>query len=338
MRKLAEIVIIDKIIEHSNADALEIAKIGGWQCVVKKGEFQAGDEAIYVQIDSFVPMEVAPFLVKNNKPHEFNGIQGERLRTIKLRGELSQGLLLSTSILKNSYKVGDDVSEELGIVKYEPPIPAALQGDIRGNFPSHLVAKTDEDRVQSLELSDIALYSPFTVTEKLDGTSMTIVLYGDNIEVCSRNLSLKETENNTYWNVTRRDSIEEKLRDNGYHNIALQGELIGPGIQKNLYKLNRHEFFVFRIVDIKERYTYSTEEVEAFCKKLDLNMVPIIHRFDGILFYTINYTYENFLSIAQGKSLLNFSQEREGVVFTSSKDSNYHFKAISNKFLLKHEE
>ena len=138
MRKLATIRTIDEIRSIPDADAIECAVVGGWTVVIKKGEFKVGDVAVYFEIDSWIPTELAPFLSNGQEPRAYDGIQGERLRTVKLRGQLSQGLLLRywdfPKVVEAFHKTrlaSDepfDVTEILGIVKYEPPVPAHLAG------------------------------------------------------------------------------------------------------------------------------------------------------------------------------------------------------------------
>lgn len=159
-RKMATIRRIDAINPIENADAIEVATVGGWKVVCQKGLYKAGDLVVYCEIDSWIPTEVAPFLSKGQEPHEYNGVKGERLRTVRLRGQISQGLLLPFSeiietwddgvLLSNEdlYNEGEDVSEILGIQKYEPPIPACLAGEVKGLFPS-FIPKTDEERCLS---------------------------------------------------------------------------------------------------------------------------------------------------------------------------------------------
>ena len=121
MRKLATVQTISEIKTHPNADAIELAIIKGWQVVVKKGEFQPGDKVIYLEIDSWVPTEIAPFLTKNLVPREYDGVRGERLRTVKLRGEISQGLVLPLNTLPpavmDDVDSGTDLTEILGVLK-----------------------------------------------------------------------------------------------------------------------------------------------------------------------------------------------------------------------------
>ena len=141
MRKMATIRKIDALNPIEGADAIECATIGGWKVVVKKGEFTVGDLAVYCEIDSWIPTELAAFLSKGKEPREFEGIKGERLRTVKLRGQLSQGLLLSPESVKlfpNDMAIGDDVSEWLNIQKWEKPMNAQLAGMARGQDTFHL--------------------------------------------------------------------------------------------------------------------------------------------------------------------------------------------------------
>jgi len=150
MRKMATIRKIDALRPIEGADAIETAIVGGWTCVVKKGEYTAGDLAVYCEIDSFIPTTIAPFLTKPGQyAKTFEGVEGERLRTVKLRGQLSQGLLLPYAICGKICTEGEDVSELLGITKYEAPIPAELAGEVKGMCTS-VILKTDQERIQNL--------------------------------------------------------------------------------------------------------------------------------------------------------------------------------------------
>ena len=234
MRKLATVRKIDNILPIAGADAIECAVVGGWKVVVKKGEYQVGDLGIYCEIDSWIPHALAPFLSKGKEPRVFEGIPGERLRTVKLRGQISQGLLLPAV----GTGEGDDLTELLGIVKWEKPIPAQLAGQAKGNFPA-VIPKTDQERVQNLVKEiELAQGDEFEETEKLEGSSMTCYLIGDEFGVCSRNLDLKETEGNSFWATARAEDIETKMRQlrvkSTFTDFAVQGELIGPGIQGNI--------------------------------------------------------------------------------------------------------
>jgi RNA ligase (TIGR02306 family) len=340
MRKLASIRRIDDIQPIPGADAIDVATIGGWNVVVKKGEFAVGQLVIYFEIDSWIPHELAPFLSKGQEPRTYEGVKGERLKTVKLRGQVSQGLILPLNDKVAGLAEGDDATEILGVLKYEKPISASLAGFARGNFPS-FIPKTDQERIQNLkqDLGDwVAAGLDWEVTEKLDGTSVTIYKNSaladegkEPLGVCSRNLDLKDTEGNVYWNVAKAFDVHGILLRDG-RNLAIQGEIIGHGIQGNQYKLNKHVLYVFDIYDIDNRRYFTPVQRREFCRANGLNHVPV---------HSTNYVIsENnipkLLDMAEGSSYLNNSQ-REGLVFKCNTDPSISFKAISNKWLLKNE-
>jgi RNA ligase (TIGR02306 family) len=338
VRKLATIRKIDALRPIPDADAIECAVIGGWTTVIKKDEFKAGDLAVYCEIDSWIPHEVAPFLSKGNFPRVYNEVKGERLRTIKLRGQLSQGLLLPLSTLtmvESELFEGLDVSFPLGIVKYEAPVPAQLAGEVKGMFPGW-IQKTDQERVQNLtEEFDHWLREQhvWEVTEKLDGSSMTVYLRDGEFGVCSRNLELKPSETNSLWKVAVRNDLELKLR-RANRNLALQGELIGEGIQGNPYKQKGQEFFLFDIYDIDTSKYFTPAERKAFVDEHDIKHVPVL-AFGAELSDTLGVnSIDGILRFAEGKSVMGMiGLEREGIVFKEV-NGGMTFKAISNKYLL----
>ena len=334
-RKMAWIVKIDQVDIHPNADLLDICTVGGWKCVTQRNQFSVGDLAVYCTIDSWIPTELAPFLSKGKEPREYNGVRGERLRSVKLRRQLSQGLLLDRFVALD--KVGEihegmDVSDLLNIVKYEPPVPACLAGKARGLFPS-FIPKTDQERIQNLttELSNwVALGLTWELTEKLDGSSMTVYVNADDSGVCSRNLNLYDTEGNTLWQVAHRDNILMAIYDSR-RNLAIQGELIGEGIQGNLYKIQGQSFYVFDIYDIDTCKYLTPTERRDFCELYELLHVPVLCDDKDLGIGTV----EELLSWANDKSRLNPNVDREGIVFKSNEEE-VSFKAISNSYLLKH--
>lgn len=345
MRKLATIKRIDAIRPIAGADAIECAVVGGWTAVIKRGEYTVGNLIVYVEIDAWIPHDLAPFLSKGKEPREFNGIKGERLRTMKLRGQLSQGLILPLEVciekfheskfdegqeLSEFFFPGNDVSELLGIVKYEAPIPAQLSGEVKGAFPGW-IPKTDQERIQNLTV-ELAEWQTrdltWEKTEKLDGSSMTVYLMDGEFGVCSRNLELKPNPNNTLWKVVIREQLEEKLRA-ADRNLALQGELIGEGIQGNPYKIKGQDFFLFDIYDIDAGEYLDPLARSDFAVGHAIKHVPVI---TGS--FVITHTVEELLASAEGKSLLNDKTEQEGFVYKCVEE-NISFKCISNKFLLK---
>ena len=341
MRKMATVRRVDAVNPIPDADAIEVATVGGWRVVIKKGEFVSGDLAVYCEIDSWIPHAIAPFLSKGSEPRVYNGVVGERLRTVKLRGQVSQGLLLPLSTVYSLPPttevdiVGNDVSESLNIQKWEAPIPAQLAGEVRGMFPG-FIPKTDQERIQNLT-AEFADWTErklhWEVTEKLDGSSMTVYVFDDDEGVCSRNLNLRETEGNSLWTVARRNDLIGKIRSTG-QNLAFQGELIGEGIQGNPYKIRGQEFYLFDIYDIGAGRYLTPLERQALAARLQVRCVPTIaahaNPYDTLGIEDI----AQMLKFAEGKSVLMNTTEREGLVFKCHEDA-VSFKAISNKFLLK---
>jgi len=325
-RKLATVRTIHRLDPIEGADLIELAKIDGWQVVVKKGEFKVDDKVIYFEIDSWIPSELAPFLSKGKLPKLFNNVWGERLRTIRLKGQLSQGLVLPA---KPDAALGEDLTQALNIQLYEKPLPAQLAGKAKGNFPS-FIPKTDQERIQNIPNNVLESWQNdrWEVTEKLDGSSMTIYLNKDVFGVCSRNIDLKlDQEGNTFVDIGKR--YEATLRK-WNHNIAIQGELVGPGIQGNQYELTEHKFYVFDIFDIDNQQYFNAHARCLTTKLLNMLHVPLI------VVTVLNHNNKNqILKEAEGQSKLNNST-REGLVFKRI-DGKESFKAISNEWLIKNE-
>ncbi len=331
-RKLASIRKISDLSPIDGADKIELATIDGWKVVVAKDvNHKVGDLIVYCEVDSFLPIEPEfEFLRKTSYKKMSDGREGFRLKTIRLRGQISQGLILPLSVFGDfgwtAYE-GIDVTEKLGIVKYEPPIPAQLSGMVKGNFPSFL-KKTDEERVQNLS-KEFESYrnEQFYVTEKLDGSSVTYYVKDEVFGVCSRNLDLLEDENNSMWKFASETGLRDRMVKLG-KNIAIQGEIIGEGIQGNPYQRIGQTVKIFNGFDI-DKYDYlSLEELLDLVKILDVKTVPILD-----LEFTLPETIDELLLMAEGKSVLNLKAEREGLVIRSH-DRKISFKSISNKFLL----
>ena len=355
MRKLATVETISAIKTHNNADALELAMVRGWQVVVRRGEFQPGDKVIYLEIDSWVPTEIAPFLSKGQEPRVYEGVKGERLRTIKLRGELSQGLVLPPETINPSLVVdwadGTDLTEILGVLKWEPPISAQLAGQVEGNFPS-FIRKTDQERVQNC-YSEMALLDnhqhggiDWILEEKLDGSSCTVFvdfkpdvasgIY--EVGVCSRNFQLKindENKDNTFIKTVTEAGYLDHIHKLG-ESIAVQGELCGPGIQGNKYKLERPTFFVFDVyLNHQRRYATREERWEILQSLITLGVK--VDQVPHLGSSKIPDSIQSCLALADGDSKINPKTKREGIVFKTRdviEGQVVSFKAISNAFLL----
>lgn len=336
MRQLATIQRVTEVSPIENADAIETSKIRGWQSVTKKGEFKPGDLAVYHEIDSLLPLiPQYEFLAKGSSPKTMivDGfeVKGFRLKTIKLRGVLSQGLALPLSDfpqIKNPIE-GMDVTSLLCIKLYEAPLAPCLAGEVRGSFPGY-IPKTDEERIQNL-LPWLEDYrgKRFYVTVKIDGSSCTIYKCGGDFGVCSRNLNMKPTEKNTFWKIANQYDLINKLPE-GY---AIQGEVAGEGIQDNRHKLKGQDLYVFYVYDIDKGIYLELDQMQAFCKDIGLKTVPV-YSDDFIL----NHTLEQLLVLADGPCPLSSqSLLREGLVFRlKGSGQKISFKVISNAYLLKY--
>lgn len=331
MRKLASIQRIKALSAIPDADSIEKAVVLGWELVVKKGEFQVGDYCVYCEIDCLMP---------KTETFAFLASRGMRIRTARLRGQISQGICFGLDILPADFEIveGADCTEVLGITKYEPPIPASLAGVMKGNFPV-FIPKTDETRVQVLqglldECKGVACY----IAEKLDGSSATYYLRDGEFGVCSRNLEICEDEENTYWKVARELDIEAKLRSLG-QNIALQGELCGEGIQGNKLKLRGQTVFFFNVFYIDSFKHANYADMLALLNSLNLPVVPILN--DN--FELIN-DINALVSLATMRSTKLATAWAEGIVIrprreiTEGRIKFFSFKVINPEFLIKYNE
>lgn len=360
-RKLASIRKISDLKSIEGADNIELAIVDGWQVVVAKNvEHKVGDFIVYCEIDSLLPIKEEFEFLRKSSYKKMGEVEGFRLKTIKLRGQISQGLILPISVLNSKFnpemvvgtskqpwgdqlqvgpyddalvvEVGKDVTELLGIIKYEPPIPAELSGKVKGMFPS-FIHKTDEIRVQNIPdeyKTYIESNDNFYITEKLDGSSATFYINNGEFGVCSRNLELLETEENTFWKVARELDLENKMRAKN-KNFAIQGELIGEGIQGNPYKIKGHTVRFFTAFDIDAHKRFNYAEFAMFMARNQLEVAPLLSIRAGT---DLPKTIDELLKFAEGKSSLNEKTEMEGIVIRTS-DNVISFKAISNKFLLK---
>jgi len=334
-RQLASIKVINDVRAIPNADVICQYRVDGWWVVDKKDKYNVGDTVVYFEIDSWLPHELAPFITpKGHEPKEYNGVIGNVLKTVKLRGKTSQGLIMSISdVIQykpfSSYHIGMDLTEYLGIQKYEPPISLA-EADLAGVFPSY-VSKTDQTRVQSLCIEyDQWLEQglEFEITEKLDGQSVSFILNNDEFIICSRNYSLKVGDNPQSYIVSQYE-LESKMRTLG-KNLAVQGELIGQKIQGNPYHVSSYDFFVFDVFDIDNQCYLNNNDRLEVVQRLGLKHVPVI---DVAVLKPI--VIDDLLVEAEGKSQLNTNTEREGLVYKCTTDPSVSFKVISNKSLLK---
>jgi len=369
MRKLVTIRTVDRLIPINGCDNICLAVIDGWQVIVKKTEFVVGDSCLFFEIDSFIPVKDTRFQFLN-KVTKFNGFEGYRIKTLKMRGVLSQGLALPLTMfpeIQNFFL--EDYSEALGVVKYDNAVAEAKGGPKAGNsagkFPS-FIPKTDQERVQNLTSYFTTMKDEvFEETLKLDGSSLTCFTMPrprtwfqkllnkigirteikQEFRVCSRNLEIKEPqkedEPKTYDNNGRPTTVKQSdywtvVKKYNLHKkiplgFAVQGEMIGPKIQANHEKVHDLEFYAFDVYDIGESKYLLPHERREFCATYDIPHVPVVSQ--GIK--PFNMSLEELLTHVEGESM-NAGTISEGRVYKHIyKDIS--FKVISNSYLLKSE-
>lgn len=274
MNNLATIQVVKNVRKHPNADSLDLVQVLGWQVVTKRGEFPEGSLCIYIVIDTVLP-EKPEFEFLRNKHF--------RIKPIRLRGEESAGIAFPLSILATSkylnkqWVEGEDVTDILDIKHYEKPVPAELAGQAFGGLPGFLIM-TDEDNLRSYPDAVPEMYGrPYYITRKDDGCSGTFFTNDTDFGVCSRRIHLKESDTNGFWRMARKYDLEKALRTAfPGRNFAIQGEVVGPGIQKNKLGLKELELHLFNLFDIKIRHYLNYEKIVEFCKEFNIPMVTLI--------------------------------------------------------------
>jgi len=264
--KLATIERIHSVQPHFNADSLEVAKIKEWPVVVKKGEYKNGDLVVFIRIDSIVPSA--------NSYFSFLERQKYRVWNAKFRGSPSQGLVCPLTIIPSyNYQVeeGSDVSEALGILKYDKPIDSSVNGDAKGSFPTHLISITDEENIQNYpEILEEFRNELCYLTIKADGSSMTVIYENGEVRVCSRRLEQKEGTG--FWKIADQYNLTSKLKELG-KNIAIQAEACGGKIQGNPLGLNSFQMFVFNVKEFDTGKWYNWQEINELCNQLQIPVV-----------------------------------------------------------------
>jgi len=342
MRSLVTIQKVKQITAIADSDFLELAHVMGWQCVVKKGEFKAGDLGVYYEVDSFLPLDDRyEFLRSSSYRENADNGKGFRIRTVKMRGQLSQGLLLPLSKFpelegcledrNEGAGEGADVTEKLNVKKWYIPETAAAGGSIIGERPYGIPA-SDEIRIQSaLELLDELKGKPYYITTKMDGTSGIVYYIDGKIGCCSRNKEIKDEETALYWSPVYTYGLKEKLKTLG-KNLVLTGEICGPGIQKNKLRLAALQWYVFDVKDWDSGTYLPYDEAVKLCAELGVPVVPLEERGD-----TFDYSLETLLEKARGKYPSGL--DKEGIVVRSSLSPKaISFKALNNDALLKEKD
>ena len=338
-RKLASIQYVHNITPIEGAEKIECVHVLGWQCVANKGQFSIGDKCIYMEVDSFLPVcERFEFLRASSfKENEIMGA-GFRLKTMKFRGQISQGLVQPLEILpEGKYEIGDDVTELLGIRKWEIEERVSNDGTVIAEFPSE-ISKTDELRVQSYPelIEEFKSVKGYYISTKMDGCSVTMYKSGDHFGVCGRNYEYADDDKCDMWKYAHEHRIEERLKENNFDDIAIQGEFCGPGIQKNRLNLKTPEWYVFTVTDMKTNTRFSMYKIEEICKLLGLNMVPVEEVEEEFKYKNV----DELLERAKGKYASG--RNKEGIVirpvetvYSNTIAGPLSMKVINNDYLLK---
>ena len=322
---IVEVVEIKEILEHPNADRLEIAKVKGWESVVQKGTYKPGDWVIYVPIDAVLHVDLS------DKLGITNYLSKGRVRTSKLRGVYSQGLIIDVKYFPSGYyyDLGVDVKDILGITKFVPPPPPAnLSGKQRKAHPD-FHRYTDIENIKNFPdvLQEGELVS---ITEKIHGTNFRsgkfhAELGPDTFHVGTHNTNLVENPDNTYWKLAGKYKLKEILEPN----MIIYGEVYGFGVQKLTYDLKTQDVGFFDLM-VNGKYI-NTDDFKAFCKEHNLPQVPILYE---------GPWDKSLMDLANGSSTIA-SHIREGIVI-KPKTERYDrqvgrvaIKHLSEKYLLK---
>lgn len=367
MRKLASIQKIVDVIPIKDADKIELVKVMGWQCVAKKDEFKKDDLCVYFEIDSFLPInDKFEFLrASSYRNNELLG-EGFKLRTVKMRGELSQGLCLPIDTFKEDFEknnivitedsIGLDVSDVLGVRKWEILEMASSGGTIIGDLP-YGIPHTDETRIQNVPELINAIDeenkkgNDYYISTKMDGSSHSIMINEDNeIFVTGHNFVYADDGKSDFYEYVKKNQIIEKIQDIkvllNAKAVTIQGEFCGPGIQKNRMKLKAPCWYVF-VISKDYDIRLGLNEMLSICEQFDLYTVPIEEV--GSDFATKYPTSDDLLVRANGDYHDDNGKsvgKKEGIVVrtvtpvrTDLCDSGWlSLKAVSNNYLLKNDD
>ena len=364
MRKLVTIRKITELVSIEGADNICLAVIDeGWQVVIKKEEFRVNDFCLFYEIDSFLPIKPQYSFLKVSK---FNNKEGYRIKSLKLKGALSQGLALPLSMfdefknydsldIETAYYEKTDFSKKLCVIKYDNQQIAGSgglkAGNQEGKFPN-FIPKNDQERIQNLtSWFSTKTYDLFEETLKLDGSSMTCYKIKHNLTffdkvkkffglsvkdykfgVCSRNLELRRPKDSAdkqsdFWSTAIKLEIESKIPTG----FAIQGELIGPKIQANHEKVQELQYYVFDVYDIHKGQYLLPNDRHKFCFENDIRHVPVL----GVT-SPLKMNLQELLKHVEGQSI-NPGTISEGRVYKSTTQAGVSFKVISNKYLLRSE-
>ena len=347
MRKLASIQRIWKIETIEGADKIELAHVLGWQCVVNKGQFKTMDIGVYFEIDSFLPIR-PEFEFMRASSYRNTDIMGEgfKLRTMRFRGQISQGLLLPISYfpeIPENVQIGDDVTELLGVKKWEIEEKVTTGGTVIGTLP-YDIPHTDETRVQeNPELIQAFAGLEYYISTKMDGSSHSIGIDENGFHVTGHNYEYKDDGVSAFYELVKareyQRKMEEFIHSKGLKTLTIQGELCAPGIQKNRLRLVKPEWYVFTVRENGKRV--GLNRMLQICESLGMEHVPIEEV--GTDLPSKYPTVESLLERADGD--YPNGGKKEGIVIRPTEpvfcpliSASLSMKIVSNGYLLKNEE
>ena len=345
-RKLASVQYIHDISPIDGADRIELIHVLGWRCVANKGQFQKGDLCVYFEIDSFLPVrpEFEFLRTSSYKDSEMLG-PGFRLKTMKFRGQISQGLVLPLALfpeIPEDAAIGTDVTEILGVRKWEIEERATTGGTVIGSLPSD-VPHTDETRIQAMpELLEAFRGRPYYITTKMDGSSHSLSIDADGFHVTGHNYEYKDDDSSAFYRFVKarnyRTAMEQYMKDHGISTLTIQGELCAPGIQQNRLKLTKPEWYVFTVrID---GYRVGLMKMCEVAKAINAPTVSVEEFGEDLT--ALYPTVEALLARADGQ--YPNGGPKEGIVIRTIEpeycpliSGPLSMKVINNKYLLKNE-
>ena len=346
MRKLVTVRNVSSILPIHGADKIERAAVDGWKCVVMKGDFQPGDQCLYLEIDSFLPQGDPRYEFLMEGKIEWNGYVGVRIRTREFLKQVSQGLALPLRDFPEVRAMIEglddkairaiDFTEMVGVLKWEAIIPDELAAEVQGGMPSFL-PETGGDRIQNMpELITESPNEEFEESIKIDGYSMSVFHHAGQSGICGRSWWFKDDVENEYTRTAERQGLIAALKKHPL-SLGLQGELIGPGIRGNKERVAEKEFRVFRIWDIANSCRFAPADRDRIVQELrDLGADVLTTTFTGIFKLSELGSVDNMLARADGPSM-NQAVTREGLFYNSVHGRGC-FKVINNRYLLKNKD
>lgn len=351
MHDLAKVTRIQSIAPIEGKDRIELAKVENYDTVVSKGDFKPGDRCVYIFYDSILPERPEfEFLRKRCWSEKYKGF---RIKPMQLGGVVSEGLVMPMSILpEGKYKDGQVVTDLLGIRLYEPPEPSVSYMGHRAPFREKVrrvllkhrltrpiakkipyiptsypkgISKSDEENIEALWEDLKGNHDLWYLTEKMEGQSATYVFDGKGLKCYSSN---KRVWDGSWVQFAEENELRKHMRHlcraTGRKGVAIQGELCGPGIQKNIYKLDKLKLFVFGMFEA-DGTRMDPHDMCAYSAFLGLDTVPFVdeHR-------QLPSDIGMILAACEGRSLVS-DVPREGVVWRSQ-TSGKHFKAKSRSY------